>query len=47
MTIPVMNSQELNRIFGEAQKQTIEFQQKIQAIKNDMNKKTMIIKIKN
>lgn len=47
MTIPIMNSQELNKIFSEAQKQTIDFQQKIQAIKNDMNKKAMIIKYEN
>lgn len=47
MTIPVMSSKELNTIFGNAQKETIEFQQKIQAIKNDMNKKITIIKYEN
>lgn len=47
MTIPVMSTQELNSIFANAQKQTIEFEQKIQAIKNDINKKMMIVKYEN
>lgn len=42
MTIPSMSSIELNKIFANAQKQTLEFEQKIQAIKNDTNKKLMI-----
>ena len=47
MTIPVMSSKELNDIFSNAQKETIEFQQQIQAIKNDMSKKIQIIKYEN
>lgn len=47
MTIPVMSSKELNNIFSNAQKETIDFQQKIQAIKNDMSKKITIIKYEN
>lgn len=47
MTIPVMSSKELNEIFSNAQKETIDYQQKIQAIKNDMNKKITIIKYEN
>lgn len=47
MTIPVMSSKELNEIFSNAQKDTINFQQKIQAIKNDMSKKITIIKYEN
>lgn len=47
MTIPVMSSQELNKIFSNAQKETVDFQQKIQAIKNDMSKKITIIKYEN
>ena len=46
MAIPVMNSKELNNIFANAQKETIKFEEKIQAIKNDTNKKIMIIKYK-
>lgn len=42
MTIPSMNSIELNKIFANAQKETLKFEQKIQAIKNDTNKKIMI-----
>ena len=38
MTIPVMNSKELNNIFANAQKETLKFEEKIQAIKNDINK---------
>ena len=47
MTIPVMSSKELNDIFSQAQKETIDYQQKIQAIKNDMSKKITIIKYEN
>ena len=47
MTIPVMNSKELNNIFANAQKETLKFEEKIQAIKNDTNKKIMIIKYEN
>ena len=47
MTIPVMSSKELNDIFSNAQKDTVSFQQKIQAIKNDMSKKITIIKYEN
>lgn len=47
MAIPVMSSKELNEIFASAQKDTIAFQQKIQAIKNDMSKKINIIKYEN
>lgn len=44
MTIPVMSTKELNTIFANAQSETIKFEQKIEAIKNDMNKKITIIK---
>lgn len=47
MTIPKMSSQEYNDIFSKAQASTMEFEQKIQAIKNDINKKMMIIKYEN
>lgn len=47
MTIPVMSSKELNNIFANAQKDKINFEEKIQAIKNDTNKKLMIIKYEN
>lgn len=43
MTIPKMGSKEFNEIFLNAQKNTLDFEQKIQAIKNDVNKKIMII----
>lgn len=43
MTIPKMGSKEFNDIFHNAQKSTLEFEQRIQAIKNDVNKKIMII----
>ena len=42
--IPVMNSQELNKIFSNAQQNNIDFESKLQAIKNDMSKKVQIIK---
>lgn len=45
--IPVMNSKELNAIFQNAQSKNIEFEQELQAIKNDMNKKITIIKYEN
>ena len=47
MTIPVMSSKELNNIFANAQKETLKFEEKIQAIKNDTNKKLQIIKYEN
>ena len=47
MTIPVMSSKELNDIFSNAQKETVDFQQQIQAIKKDMSKKIQIIKYEN
>lgn len=47
MTIPVMSSQKLNEIFTNAQSTNIEFEQKIMAIKEDMNKKINIIKYEN
>lgn len=47
MTIPVMSSKELNSIFANAQKETLKFEEKIQAIKNDTNKKLQIIKYEN
>lgn len=45
--IPVMNSQELNKIFQQAQERNIEFEAALQAIKNDMSKKINIIKYEN
>ena len=45
--IPVMNSQELNKIFSNAQQNNIDFESKLQAIKNDMSKKVQIIKYEN
>ena len=44
MTIPVMSTKELNTILSNAQSDTIKFEEKIEAIKNDMNKKITIIK---
>ena len=35
MTIPVMNSKELNNIFANAQKETLKFEEKIQAINDN------------
>lgn len=45
--IPVMNSQELNKIFAEAQEKNIAFEKNLIAIKNDMSKKINIIKYEN
>lgn len=45
--IPVMNSQDLNKIFADAQNKNISFEEKLQAIKNDMGKKINIIKYEN
>lgn len=45
--IPVMSSQEFNEIFKKAQLTNIEFEKKLQAIKNDMSKKIQIIKYEN
>ena len=45
--IPVMNSQELNKIFQESQEKNIQFGKDLQNIKNDINKKISIIKYEN
>lgn len=45
--IPVMNSQELNKIFKQAQETNADFEKNLQAIKNDMSKKIQIIKYEN
>lgn len=45
--IPVMNSQELNKIFKEAQTNNVMFEKKLEAIKDDMGKKINIIKYEN
>ncbi len=45
--IPVMNSQQLNKIFKESQDKNIQFEKEFQAIKNDMSKKITIIRYEN
>lgn len=45
--IPKMNSKELNNIFAKAQDRNVEFEQELQAIKNDMSKKINIIRYEN
>lgn len=45
--IPVMSSQELNKIFKNAQVDNVMFENKLQAIKEDMSKKINIIKYEN
>lgn len=45
--IPVMSSQELNEIFSEAQSANMKFEQKINSLKEDINKKITIIKYEN